>query len=72
MTATIYLPGDTMKGTLVPIRVSKISSNKYQELVYIPKLATRVLKLRKGQNIAIYVDVEENCIIIKPIEIKTK
>jgi len=61
-----------MTGTLVPIRVSKISSNKYQELVYIPKMAVRVLKLRKGMNVTIYIDTEENCLIIKPIEIKTK
>jgi len=57
---------------LVPVRTSKVSSNKQQELVYIPKMAVKVLKLRKDTNVAIYIDMKENYLIIRPIEIENK
>ena len=57
---------------LIPVRTSKVSSNKRQELVYIPKMAVRVLKLRKDTNVAIYINTKENCLIIRPIEIEDK
>lgn len=54
----------------VPIRISKVSSNRKQELVYIPKMAVRVLKLKKGTDVAIYINTKENCLIIKPIKLE--
>ena len=54
---------------LVPIRISKISSNRRQELVYIPKKAVRMLELRKGTDVVIYMDTKERCLIIKPIKL---
>jgi len=56
----------------VPVRISKVSSNRRQELVYIPKMAVRVLKLQKGTHVAIYIDMKEKCLVIKPIEIEAK
>lgn len=61
-----------MTNTLVPVRVSKISCNKYQELIYLPKMAVRVLKLKKGMDVAIYIDMEEKCLVIKPVNIKVE
>ena len=55
---------------LVPVRVSRVTSNKRQELVYIPKMALRMLNLRKGMDVIIYVDTKERCLIIKPIKIE--
>ena len=52
------------------MRISKVSSNSRQELVYIPKMAVRVLKLRKGTDVAIYINTKENCLIIKPIKLE--
>ena len=51
----------------LPIRLSKISSNDRQPLVYIPVEAMKMLNLKRGDNVIIYVDSAENALVIKPI-----
>jgi len=59
-----------MEVGLIPIRLSKVTSNDRQEMIYLPKLVVRRLGLYKGTPVAIYLDQNRKCLIIKPVELE--
>jgi len=55
---------------LIPIKLGRIQALPSGYLVfYIPVDAMKILNLRKGQRIAIYVDPANKCLVVKPVEL---
>lgn len=50
---------------VVPIKIVKVSSNDSVPLIYLPKEATEMLDLRKGDKAFVYVDVANSRLIIE-------
>jgi len=59
------------QGQLIPIKLSKILPFGTDEglVIYVPVDARRMLNLRKGMRIAIYVDLTNKCLVVKPVEL---
>ena len=51
----------------IPIRVSKVTSNDSQELIYLPKEIVRKLGLRKGVKVILKVDTKSCRLIIEKL-----
>jgi antitoxin component of MazEF toxin-antitoxin module len=49
----------------VPIKIVKVSSNDSVPLIYLPKEATEMLDLKKGDKAFVYVDVANSRLIIE-------
>lgn len=55
---------------LIPIRMTRVTSNDRAPLIYLPKEARRLLGLEIGVPVVIYVDLKSNALIVKRIEIR--
>ena len=53
---------------LVPVRLSKVTSNDTQELIYLPKLIVRKLGLEKGTRVLLCIDKKRNRLVIVPMK----
>jgi len=53
---------------LIPIRMTRITSNDDAPIIYLPKEARRLLGLEIGTPVVIYVDVRNHTLIIKRVE----
>lgn len=61
-----------MEIKLLPVKMSRITSNNYALYVYIPIMARKLLGLRKGSKVAIYLDPNQKCLIIKPVKLPSE
>jgi len=52
---------------LWPVKVGKVSSNYDWLLIYLPRAAIEVLKLKKGTRILMLIDKRNMSLIIKPL-----
>lgn len=57
-----------MEKKLLPLRRTRVSTNDSWPLLYIPKPAVEYLGLHKGRRIQFFIDIDDNCLIVKPIE----
>jgi hypothetical protein len=53
---------------LIPIKVGKVTSNNDWPLLYLPADAVRVLGLRKGVKVIMFIDPEKESLVIKKVE----
>jgi len=52
---------------LWPVKVGKVSSNYNWLLIYLPRAAIEILKLKKGTRILMLIDKRNMSLIIKPL-----
>lgn len=53
---------------LIPIRMTKVTTNDRAPMLYLPKEARRLLGLDVGIPVVIYVDVENRALVVKKVE----
>jgi len=52
----------------VPIKITKIGSNKNWLFLYLPKEVIKELQLKKGTRVLILLDKKSHTMVVKPLE----
>jgi len=56
---------------LIPIKVSKVSTNDDWPLIYLPKEAIKRLDLKKGDKVILYLNLDGSRLIIEKVTPRT-